>query len=662
MKKVVLLLLIFMSFKGYSQMKVGINPKSIDSSAMFQVDVNQTAGKAKGLLLPRVPLNSTTDVATILGPATGLVVYAKGGSLAEGLYVWDGAKWQKMSDANLDLDKDSTNEIQKLTFSNNVVKLSKGGDSVNLASLIVDTTSLSNRINTNKQAIIDTATSLRTYINTHITADKDIDSTNEIQKLTFSNNIVKLSKGGDSVNLASLIIDTTSLSNRINTNKQAIIDTATSLRTYVNTHITADLDIDSTNEIQKLTFSNNVVKLSKGGDSVNLASLIIDTTSLSNRINTNKQAIIDTATSLRTYVNTHITADKDIDSTNEIQKLTFSNNVVKLSKGGDSVNLASLIIDTTSLSNRINTNKQSIIDTATSLRTYVNTHITADKDIDSTNEIQKLTFSNNVVKLSKGGDSVNLASLIIDTTSLSNRINTNKQAIIDTATSLRTYVNTHITADKDIDSTNEIQKLSMSGDSIIRLSKGGDSVSIKGYKNLAKNGTSISGDSVVLGGTLDRATTITTSSTNTLAISGLSKATTSDSVLMSSGATGIVKKISVPELRKLNIAITAATSYTVSDTLDAVIFNGTANTTFTIPAASTCKGKEIRFMNYAKSASNISITLSAPVVYEGDVSNITHTVINSKMTVYEYPEGLGSQYGNTITIISDGTDWYKVGM
>jgi hypothetical protein len=559
MKKVVLFLLIFMSFKGYSQMKVGINPKSIDSSAMFQVDVNQTAGKAKGLLLPRVPLNSTTDVATILAPATGLVVYAKGGTLAEGLYVWDGAKWQKMSDANLDLDKDSTNEIQKLTFSNNVVKLSKGGDSVNLASLIIDTTSLSNRINTNKQAIIDTASALTT---------------------------------------------------KINTNKQAIIDTATSLRNLVNTHITADLDIDSTNEIQKLTFSNNVVKLSKGGDSVNLASLLIDTTSLSNRINTNKQAIIDTATSLRTLVNTHITADKDIDSTNEIQKLTFSNNVVKLSKGGDSVNLASLIIDTTSLSNRINTNKQAIIDTASALTT---------------------------------------------------KINTNKQAIIDTATSLRTLVNTHIAADLDIDSTNEIQKLSLSGN-VLKLSKNGDSVSIAAFKNMANNGTSISGDSVVLGGTLDRATTITTSSTNTLAISGLSKATTSDSVLMSSGSTGIVKKISVPELRKLNIAITAATSYTVSDTLDAVIFNGSANTTFTIPAASSCKGKEIRFMNYAKSASNVSITLSAAVVYEGDVSNITHTVINSKMTVYEYPEGLGSQYGNTVTIISDGTDWYKVGM
>jgi hypothetical protein len=331
---------------------------------------------------------------------------------------------------------------------------------------------------------------------------------------------------------------------------------------------------------------------------------------LSNRINTNKQAIIDTASALTI---------------------------------------------------KINTNKQAIIDTAASLRTLVNTHITADKDIDSTNEIQKLTFSNNYVKLSKGGDSVNLASLVIDTTSLSNRINTNKQAIIDTATSLRTLVNTHITADLDIDSTNEIQKLSLSGN-VIKLSKNGDSVSIAAFKNMANNGTSISGDSVVLGGTLDRATTITTSATNTLAISGLSKATTSDSVLMSSGSTGIVKKISVPELRKLNIAITAATSYTVSDTLDAVIFNGSANTTFTIPAASSCKGKEIRFMNYAKSASNVSITLSAAVVYEGDVSNITHTVINSKMTVYEYPEGLGSQYGNTVTIISDGTDWYKVGM
>jgi hypothetical protein len=310
------------------------------------------------------------------------------------------------------------------------------------------------------------------------------------------------------------------------------------------------------------------------------------------------------------------------------------------------------------LSNRINTNKQAIIDTATSLRTLVNTHITADLDIDSTNEIQKLSFSNNFVKLSKGGDSVNLASLIIDTTSLSNRINTNKQAIIDTATSLRTYVNTHITADLDIDSTNEIQKLSLSGN-VIKLSKNGDSVSIAAFKNMANNGTSISGDSVVLGGTLDRATTITTSATNTLTLAGLQSGASSDSIMTDSA--GVVRHRSISTLKKEKVVVFTA-SYTVLSDDEILIYRGTGPTathTLTLPSAAANKDRVLQIVNMGK-GDDIDLNLSTSILTIGGGTDITESFIRNTVSGAGY--GAGASFGNTMKIVSDGTQWIKIGL
>jgi hypothetical protein len=60
----------------------------------------------------------------------------------------------------------------------------------------------------------------------------------------------------------------------------------------------------------------------------------------------------------------------------------------------------------------------------------------------------------------------------------------------------------------------------------------------------ASNGLTLSGKEVQLGGTLTKATTITTSATNTIALGGLQSGATSDSILVVNPSSGVIKRIS----------------------------------------------------------------------------------------------------------------------
>ncbi len=97
MKKIVLVLVFFTVWCGQSQ--TGIGTTTPHTSA--KLDVSATN---KGFLPPRVALLSTTDVATITTPATGLVVYntntagSSPNAVVPGYYYWDGAKWNGLVD------------------------------------------------------------------------------------------------------------------------------------------------------------------------------------------------------------------------------------------------------------------------------------------------------------------------------------------------------------------------------------------------------------------------------------------------------------------------------------------------------------------------------------------------------------------------------------
>lgn len=82
-------LLFLVSFFGFSQ--VGINTSNPDSSSMLDISATN-----KGLLIPRVSLNSITDRTTIASPALSLLIFNTGNAVAEGFYFWNGTQWETL--------------------------------------------------------------------------------------------------------------------------------------------------------------------------------------------------------------------------------------------------------------------------------------------------------------------------------------------------------------------------------------------------------------------------------------------------------------------------------------------------------------------------------------------------------------------------------------
>jgi hypothetical protein len=100
MRLLYLLLIFFCCLAKTNAQNIGINATGTapDNSAILDV-----ASTNKGMLLPRISLLSTTDVATITAPATSLLVYNTNagitgvGANGIGYYYWNGTSWVKLN-------------------------------------------------------------------------------------------------------------------------------------------------------------------------------------------------------------------------------------------------------------------------------------------------------------------------------------------------------------------------------------------------------------------------------------------------------------------------------------------------------------------------------------------------------------------------------------
>jgi hypothetical protein len=95
--------------------------------------------------------------------------------------------------------------------------------------------------------------------------------------------------------------------------------------------------------------------------------------------------------------------------------------------------------------------------------------------------------------------------------------------------------------------------------------------------------------------------------------------------------------------------------------MDVVIFEGTAPTTFTLPDPEDpdLKGKVIHILNYAKSDTNVDLTMSPAPIVVGQSDPFTNAILKSYPS--EYGSNAGHVLGNTIQLGCDGTNWYKLG-
>lgn len=94
MKKITTLLLLAAFHTGSAQVAINTTSTPANSSAMLDIS---SAGK--GLLIPRIALSGTTDVSTIVTPATSLLIYntattgGNGLGVTPGFYYWKNPNW-----------------------------------------------------------------------------------------------------------------------------------------------------------------------------------------------------------------------------------------------------------------------------------------------------------------------------------------------------------------------------------------------------------------------------------------------------------------------------------------------------------------------------------------------------------------------------------------
>ncbi|MCT4665705.1 MAG: hypothetical protein N4A45_10775, partial [Flavobacteriales bacterium] len=108
-----IMLALFLGIQNsYSQ--VGIGTTSPHGSARLDIFAND-----KGLLIPRVNLNSINDITTIANPETSLLIYntGSGGLSPSGFYFWNGSAWEQLSTS-------SSFPFQTLSYSDDSLKLS----------------------------------------------------------------------------------------------------------------------------------------------------------------------------------------------------------------------------------------------------------------------------------------------------------------------------------------------------------------------------------------------------------------------------------------------------------------------------------------------------------------------------------------------------------
>ena len=488
--------------------QVGIGTTTPSANAVLEL---KSPDNNQGFLVPRLTTaqrTATTFTSALAAADAGLLVFDTD---TNKFYYWIGSAWIVIEDS-------TGTDSQTLTFAAPNLSIS-GGNSVNLSAINTDAQNLSLGTKTGTSQPINISGGTGVTIDV---ADNDNSITNEIQDLSLTGNTLALSSDGTTVNLAGYLDNTDAqnltLGTKTGTNQPINISGGTGITIDV-----ADNDNSTTNEIQNLTLGTKTgtsqpVNISGGtgitidvADNDNSTTNEIQNLTLGTKTGTSQPINISGGTGITIDV-----ADNDNSTSNEIQDLSLAGNTLSLSSDGTTVSLAGFLDNTDaqnlSLGAKTGTNQPINISGGTGITIDVadndnstsneiqnltlgtktgtsqpinisgGTGITidvADNDNSTSNEIQDLSLAGNTLSLTSDGTTVNLAGYLDNTDaqnlSLGTKTGTNQPINISGGTGITIDV-----ADNDNSTSNEIQDLSLAGNTL-SLTSDGTTVNLAGY-------------------------------------------------------------------------------------------------------------------------------------------------------------------------------------
>ncbi|MEI6577259.1 MAG: hypothetical protein WCO63_13865 [Bacteroidota bacterium] len=235
--RLILLLFLIISVRLSAQTKIGDDPTTMHPGAILELQSTN-----KGLLLPRVELNSLTNWTLAGTPVAGMIIYNENGQLPQGLYYWDNAalKWVKLV-VDTDLPG-TTGGGTSTTSSEPWFKVGAHAPATSNTDdiYIMGKTGIGTKTPTNKLTVSDTADPIRLL---------GVEPSNDANVLTINTSGVvhqiDLSKIVNLMNIRTVIHDTLALS----TDGTILVDAAQN-------NITITLPSATGNKGLRITFKN----------------------------------------------------------------------------------------------------------------------------------------------------------------------------------------------------------------------------------------------------------------------------------------------------------------------------------------------------------------------------------------------------------------------
>src|SRR5680860_637065 len=470
------------TLNGTNQLEIDIqrgSSTSVDLSSLVETVVAGTGaisvtddGDGNYTVTSTDPDEDETNELTLVGSGVPTVTPTNSGvtyvdAAAGQLYVYDGAAWQQVGgSASPDLDPSPNNEIQDLDLTSDNLTLS------------LDPTA--------------------TPIDLSVYRDNT-----DSQDLSISGNVLSLTGDGTTVTLPTADGSETVVNGGgIN----VVTGSGTAGSPYVVTG--TEIDGSTTNEIQDLSISGNVLSLTGDGTTVTLPTADGSETEVNSGTDIN---VTGSGTTGDPYIVNRTFAEVDGSTTNEIQDLSISGNVLSLTGDGTTVTLPTA--DGTETGVTAGWNVTVTGDGSIATPYVVGVASLDDADADPNNEIQDLSISGNVLSLTGDGTTVTLPTADGSETVLNNGTNT---VVNGSGTTASPYT-------IDVPDNTDDQDLSLTGD-VLSLTGDGTTVNLSGYTNTDNQDLSISGNVLSLTGdgttvtlpTVDGSETVLNNGTNTV--------------------------------------------------------------------------------------------------------------------------------------------------
>ncbi|MFY0687435.1 MAG: hypothetical protein JXQ90_09730 [Cyclobacteriaceae bacterium] len=357
-----------------------------------------------------------------------------------------------IEDAVNDADADSTNELQDLKLEGNILTITKNGNAT-----AIDLTPFLNKDTKLTEAEVDEFTANNGYLTSY--AESDGDSTNEIQDLSLTNNVLKVTN-----NAFASEIDLSVYKDNTDTQlTEAEVDAYANNNGYLTSF--TEVDGDVTNEIQDLDLTDDILTVTNNNTATEIDLSVY-------KDNTDTQL---TEAEVDAYAdnNGYLIAEVDGDVTNEIQDLDLTDDILTVTN-----NSTATEIDLSIYKDNTDTQlTEAEVDAYTNNNGYLTSFTEVDGDV--TNEIQDLDLTDDVLTVTN-----NTTATEIDLSIYKDNTDTQlTEAEVDAYANNNGYLTSFTEVDGDV--TNEIQDLSLTDD-ILKVTGNNEAtgIDLASYKEL----------------------------------------------------------------------------------------------------------------------------------------------------------------------------------